>query len=198
MKKAVLMVIMLGIATAFAGCSGGGNVTGAYDDPDSVTMMDDKFSDTDFKLIADKMVGSLMKYLAENEKGKKPVIMVERLINKTSEHIDTEMITDEITTGILQSGKARLLNKSLRDARLKELGYNESGKVDPATMKKVGKEVGADYMLDGTMYSMEKPSGNKKLVYYYVNINITNLEDGTIAWRDKTEIKKRFKKSGNF
>lgn len=40
----------------------------------------------------------------------RPIVYVDNIRNKTSEHIDTESITDSITTKMLNSGKFQLVD----------------------------------------------------------------------------------------
>ncbi|MGA1865714.1 MAG: penicillin-binding protein activator LpoB, partial [bacterium] len=83
----------------FAGC-GGMKVN--YGDPGAVETVTVDYGSTDLQTIAEAMIESLLVHPALEGR---PVVYVSRIRNKTSEHIDTEAITDKIKTAMLKSGK---------------------------------------------------------------------------------------------
>ena len=64
---------------------------GTYEDPNTIEMLSDQFNENDLQLIAKKMVNSLAGSPRFAQPGQQlPVVLVGRIKNKTSEHIDTE------------------------------------------------------------------------------------------------------------
>ena len=84
-KKFKLSVICLSILIFLIGCSG----SSVYVSPGKTTQMDDKFSDTDMKIMAEGMYNSIINNLGSV--GQKKVIALLPISNKTSEHIDTSV-----------------------------------------------------------------------------------------------------------
>ena len=125
------------------------------------------------------------------------MVYVSRIRNKTSEHIDTEAITDKIKTAMLKSGKVRFTAISeVNEEMIDQLRYqSESGMVDPRTRTTIGKQVGADLMLYGDIISIVKTVNRKKDVYYKINLELADLTTGLIEWSEEKEIRKQAKKA---
>jgi PBP1b-binding outer membrane lipoprotein LpoB len=57
-------------------------------------------------------------------------------------------------------------------------------------MKKWGKELGADYMLQGTINSIVDTYQNQKVIYYQIDLELTDLETNEVLWIGDEKIKK--------
>jgi uncharacterized protein (TIGR02722 family) len=126
---------------------------------------------------------------------KRPVMYFDYIRNKTTEHIDTESISDTITTKLLQSGKFRLTDMTKVEELQRQLDYqNKSGMVDDTTSAKIGRQIGAEYMLYGNLSSIVKRDGSTKDVYYKLTMKLMHIESGQIEWQDEKEIRKVQKK----
>lgn len=62
-----------------------------------------------------------------------------------------------------------------------------------STMKKFGLENGADYMLQGSINSIVDALNRKKVVYYQVNLELTNLQTSEVVWIGEKKIAKYVK-----
>ncbi len=167
---------------------------GEYDDPTRVELLDDKFNEADMQQMAETVVGAIVscKYVA-NAKAE-PVVIVERVQNRTEEHIDMLSMTDKIRTALIKTGKVRFVNKKERDILEEEYKYSESGNVSGPTAKARGKQIGADYILSGAMATNIQQVGDDKLIYYKLTMNLTNLDTSTIDCTEEKEIRKKYKK----
>ena len=59
-----------------------------------------------------------------------------------------------------------------------------------SNMKKWGLEVGADYMMQGSINSIVDALDRKKVVYYQIDLELTNMETNEIVWIGDKKIKK--------
>jgi len=113
--------------------------------------------------------------------------------NQTSEHINTSGISDDIRLALVQSGRYQMLNETQRANIDAEAKYQQ-GKVPASEQIQQGRQLGADYVLAGTLRSIVKKQprqirlNKKKLVYYSLNLELTDTETGAISWADKIEI----------
>jgi uncharacterized protein (TIGR02722 family) len=127
---------------------------------------------------------------------RRPVLFVDKIQNKTSEHIDTESITDTISTKLLRSGKFRFVDMTKVSAVREQMEFqSESGMVDPNKAMAMGKQIGAEYMLYGNLSSIVKRSSSANDVYYKFTLKLMHLESGILEWSDEKEIRKSTKKS---
>ncbi|MEF1310375.1 penicillin-binding protein activator LpoB [Vibrio mytili] len=192
MKKSI--IALLGLAVILGGCSN--KVT--YGDAQATETTTIDFGSTDLQTIAEEMVDSMMMSgsVAAITRDQRPIVFVERIKNKTSEHIDTESITDTISTKMLNSGKFRFVDMDRVDSVRQQLNFQNTDElVNQSTAIQFGKMVGAQYMLYGNLSSIVKNAGSDKDVYYKMTMRLMDLETGLIEWADETEIRKEQSKS---
>lgn len=192
MKKSV--IALLGLAVILGGCSN----KVSYGDAQAVETVNVDFGSTDLQKIAAEMVDSMMMSgsVSAITRDGRPIVFVERIKNKTSEHIDTESITDTISTKMLNSGKFRFVDMDCVEAVRDQLNFqNNDELVNQSTAIQFGKMVGAQYMLYGNLSSIVKNAGSDKDVYYKMTMRLMDLQTGLIEWADETEIRKQQSKS---
>ncbi|EIF8947577.1 penicillin-binding protein activator LpoB [Vibrio cholerae] len=192
MKKSV--IALLGLAVILGGCSN----KVSYGDAQAVETVNVDFGSTDLQKIAAEMVDSMMMSgsVSAITRDGRPIVFVERIKNKTSEHIDTESITDTISTKMLNSGKFRFVDMDRVEAVRDQLNFqNNDELVNQSTALQFGKMVGAQYMLYGNLSSIVKNAGSDKDVYYKMTMRLMDLQTGLIEWADETEIRKQQSKS---
>jgi len=195
-KKAGFVVVTCALSLSMTGCFKMGGVK--YGDSQAVETTTMDFGSTDLQAIAGKMVDSVLTFppIVQLTAQRRPVMFVEKIQNKTSEHIDTESITDTISTKILRSGKFRFVDMTKVESVRQQLEYqNESGLVDPSKAMAMGKQIGAEFMLYGNMSAIKKTSSDAKDVYYKFTLKLMNLETGILEWSDEKEIRKVREKS---
>ena len=176
MKKYFMILVSIATLAATTGCGKRAFIKGDYDqDVNEENLMDDRWSETDMQKTVQYLVNSAVKHRAIANAKKPPVVMVTRLQNKTSEHIDTQSITDMITVELVNSGTVQFVDKAARDDVAEELEYQASGTTDRTSRKRRGNQIGADLILNGRIDSIVKEVGKNKTVYYKITLNLTNL-----------------------
>lgn len=157
------------------------------------------WNDTDAQMVAAKMINDCLNAGWYNKTllklGKEPVVIVGTVSNNSMEHINTEVFVEEIQRALINSGKVEFVaSKSERgEVRTERLEQDEFASEE--TRKAFGKEIGADFMLSGTLNSVVDKSGKKALVFYQVNMKLINLETNQIVWNGQKQIKKYVKRS---
>ncbi|MGH8492778.1 MAG: penicillin-binding protein activator LpoB [Moraxellaceae bacterium] len=195
MQRALIMLpLAAALAVGINGCS-----SVQYGDATAVETVNTDFGSTDLQMIAEKMVDDLLASPAMAEispNGKRPILFVDTIKNKTLEHIDTESVTDTISTKLLNSGRFRFVDMTKVDAVAKQMDYQKnSGMVDESKSVQMGRQVGAQFMLYGNFSSIQKTAGSTKDVYYKFTMKLTNLESGLVEFQSEKEIRKTKKKS---
>lgn len=176
-----------------SGCSG----KSVYVAPGETTQMDADFSDTDMRTMAQSMYNSLQSRLANlmPAEAEVPVVALLSIKNKTSEHIDTDMVADKLQIELLRAGTLRFVDRSKIREMAHEFDLGGSGFVDPSRAKSAGKALGADYFLYGELGSIKKSEGKTQLNYYRLSMKLTDAETNEIVWADDYEVKKRHDKA---
>lgn len=175
------------LVTGLSGCA-----TVQYGDAGSAKAVSVDFGSSDLQQIAAAMTDSLVTSPAVLAVAKdRPVLIIDTVKNKTMQHIDTESVTDSIRTRLIRSGQFRFLDRSTDDALLKELRVQqESGMVDPAATVRLGKQLGARYILTSNLSEIRQKDGRTTDTYYKFTMNLKNLETGLLEWADEKEIRK--------
>lgn len=187
----LIKVLLLTLsASLVAGCA----ATTRTLDPDVETHYDASYDFSDKKKIVSTLTESLLSSPNVVTEPQKPIIIVYGIDNETLEHINTGGITDDIRLSLINSGQYRFINRKQRDNLLAEADYQYAGFVPPEQRVAEGRQLGADYILSGTLRSIEKKQprqwrlNKRKLVYYAMNLELTSLETGEITWADNVEI----------
>ena len=124
----------------------------------------------------------------------KPILIVYPVINETSEHISTGGITDAIRMKLIQSGRFRFINERQRENIQMETSYQDQGFVDPSMRVEKGRQLGADYILSGTLRSIKNKQpkqwrlNKKERIYYSLDLTMTDLKTGEIVYADQAEL----------
>lgn len=189
-------VILLGVV----GCGSRQFTQGNYDDLSEDRLLDDKFNESDMRQIADTMVKSLTESAMIRDAKKPPIVLVTLVKNRTEEHIDMKSMTDKIKVALIKSGRFKFTEKENREEIAGETEYQgQSGYVDPASARKKGRQIGAQFFLTGEITDKVQEVGSKKYVYYKCTFNLVNIESGLLEWADEKEIRKYYtKKSVGF
>jgi len=185
---------LLLVLLALQGCGPKAFTKGEYDNPERVVLLDDKFNEADMQQMADTIVQAMIKCDVVHTAAQKPVIALEKVVNRTEEHIDTTSLTDKIRTSLLKSKKVRFVDKTGREAIEEEYKYSEGGNVSGATAKKRGKQTGVDYLLGGSIAANVQEVSNDKLIYYKLTMNLTNVDSSEIDCTEEREIRKKYRK----
>lgn len=196
--KRLVIATLVGVTLAGTGFLSGCANKVAYGDAQAVETVNTDFGSTDLQMIAGKMTDEMLAFppVVQVTQQRRPVIFVDKIKNKTTEHIDTESITDTIQTKIIGSGKFRFVDMAAVKAVQDQLDFQqESGNVDPKTAVKIGAQLGAEYMLYGNMSSIVKQQGNTRDVYYKFTLKLMHLQSGIVEWQGEKEIRKTKTKS---
>lgn len=164
-------------------------------DEKTVTDLSGRWNETDSQLTAEEITAELMEhswystYASENG-GKKPVIIVGLITNKSHEHIATETFSKDIEKAIINSGRMKLVQAGAMREEIRAERADQQNFASQSTMKKFGLENGADFMLQGTINSIVDQYSKEKTIYYQVDLELTNIQTNDKVWIGDKKIKK--------
>lgn len=153
---------------------------------------------TDSKLVAEEMTKSVTssKWLPnhlEAKAGKKPTIIVGLVQNKSHEHIDAETFVKDVEQSFLQNGTVKLVQGGKKREELRAEKADQQDNASVSTIKKFGLENGADYILQGSINSIVDSHKRNKVVYYQVNLELTDIQTNEVVWIGDKKITKAVK-----
>lgn len=194
--KHLLTISMVIVFTVITACSTGKSIQRV--DPNKTVDLSGRWNDTDSRLVAEAMIKDCMgrpwssDYKAEN--GKKPVVIVGMVKNRTHEHINAETFVKDLEREMINSGKIRVVqNPEFREDLRKERAEQENF-ASSETMKKWKQELGADFMLTGVINATVDQDGREQIIAYQIDLELSNIETNEKVWIGDHKIKKHIKK----
>ncbi len=165
--------------------------------PDQQIDLSGRWNDTDSKLVAEEMTRDVLNrpwredfFRAFN---KKPVVIVGIVTNKSHEHIESETFIKDVEREFINSGMVRIVQNAVFREKIREERADQQEFASIETQKKWGAELGADFMMFGTITSIVDSYNKEKVVSYKVNLELSNLETNEKVWIGDKEIKKYIK-----
>lgn len=153
------------------------------------------WNDTDSRLVSQEMIqDSLSRPWLQEFRGRpgqtRPAVIVGEVRNLSHEHINTNTFTLDLERSLINSGKVDFVatkqeRTGIRDER-KDQDLNARGD----TRSAMGKELGADFMLTGTINTIVDPNGNQQVLFYQVNMTLISLADNRKVWVGQKDIRK--------
>lgn len=122
--------------------------------------------------------------------GERPKVIVGLMKNKSHEHISAETFVKDIEKAFIRTGSIRLIQGGEKREELRYERQDQQDHSTAASMKKWGQELGADFMLHGTINSIVDSYNNQKVIYYQIDLELTNLETNEVVWIGDEKIKK--------
>ena len=193
MKKILFILTLVGLTVS---CGGGREVTRI--DPNQQTDISGRWNDTDSKQVAEEMTSDVLskpwlkRFMDENE-GKAPVVIIGDVTNKSHEHISSETFIKDIERAFINSGKVRLVENNLFREKMRAELESQQGNATYESQKAMAQELGADFMMFGTINSTVDAYKKEKVVAYKVNLELANLQSTEKVWIGDKEIKKYIK-----
>ena len=191
MKFLQSLLVILIAATVLGSCSPEVRYEKGVDENDGGR----EWGALEVKLTVQKMVASLDDYL--KSVGKENVyIQVKKFRNRTAEHIDSTLVTDEISTELIQR-KIRFIDESLMDESIGEIDKANSEYFDQSTTAQKGKLKAPNLYLTGDIREAVTSKNGRELQFLVVTLKLYRIETGEIVWQDHARFLKSKKKGKN-
>lgn len=164
-------------------------------DPNETIDLSGRWNDSDSRLVSEEMIGDLLtsawipRYLKANDK--RPVVVVGLVENKSHEHINSETFIKDVEKAIIRDGNIRLVVAGEKRNELRKERAEQQDYASPETTKKWGKELGADFILQGRINSIVDSYKKQKVVTYQIDLQLTNIETNEVVWMGDKKIKKQ-------
>lgn len=155
-------------------------------DPATASTLTAQYDQQDLLNLAQQMCDSILANPFPPAGVDKPILVELGIQNRTEDHLDMRALADTLTTKLLDSKKIQLVDANTRDSLLKEQGY-QIANCAPDAQVKIGKQLGAKYMLTGSLTQIDRESGRevrvskKQDVYFQLTVKVTDLETGLVA-----------------
>jgi len=198
MSTVFKIFISIAVIAFIAGC-GGREVTRV--NPDTVTDLSGYWNETDAQMVADSMVsqclgGRWLTDLSIESRGgerpyeAKPVIVVGGIYNESSEHINTDIFMNAIEQAFLNSGEIQIAAGGASRGEVRSEREDQTIFASPETAAEFGHEIGADFVMTGSIGSIVDEEGDTRSIYYKINLELIDVQTSLKSWIGSLEIKK--------
>jgi len=168
-------------------------------DPSTQVDLSGMWNDTDSQITAQTMIKDCLgdPWLGKfrlDYKGRKPVVIAGSIRNKSLEHIPTGAFLREIEKALVKSGEVGVVASVEERGEIRAEKADQQVNASPETLKRMGREKGADFMLVGEISQLNDQEKGKDLKYYQVDLTLVNIETMEKAWIGEHKIKKMVQK----
>lgn len=183
--------LLAALSPAGAGCSST-KVTRV--DTASVTDLSGRWNDTDSRLVAEEMVKeALAQPWLDNytkAKGKQPVVVVGTVRNRSLEHIPVQIFINDLERELTNSQRVTFVAGRGEREEVREERREQAIHSLESTQKPPGKEIGADYVLRGSISTIQDETDGTKAIFYQVDLEMVDLANNVKSWFGQKKIKK--------
>ncbi len=196
-KRITALMLVVLAAVALSGCSGGKQVSRVA--VDEQIDLSGQWNDTDSRLVSKALIDQAQAtpwvedFLAEH--GRKPVVIVGRIANKTSEHIPVRTFIADLERQFTNGGRVEVVVSATERDQIRDERADQQEFSSPETMKQWGREKGADFMLIGEINMIVDSEEGEQVKYYQVDCYLVDLQDNTKVWAGVEKIKKYISRS---
>lgn len=192
-SSVTLLVLAL---IGFSGCGAETKVTRV--DEGVVTDLSGRWNDTDSRMVAESMVKEALEYPwlsnFSQSKHRQPVVVVGTVLNNSHEHINVGTFITDLERELTNSQKVTFVagqgeREEVRTERKEQAMYAKED-----TQKSPGKEIGADYMMKGTIATILDEADGTKAMFYQVDLQMVDMESNAKVWFGQKKIKKVIEK----
>ncbi|MFW5793622.1 MAG: penicillin-binding protein activator LpoB [Bacteroidota bacterium] len=193
MKKVSVFFILCSILFSLNGCYSSRKVKRVS--PGQQIDLSGRWNDTDSRQTAETMINQVLnepwlENFKRRNNGERPVVVVGLIRNKSHEHIGTETFIKDIEREFIKSARVRLVQAGDKRDELRKERMDQQKYASVETAKEWGKELGADYIMQGSVNSIVDSYRKEKVVMYQINLELTDLETNEIVWIGDKKIKK--------
>ena len=187
-------VAWLGIAllVAVAGC--GGSKTVSRIDAGEQIDLSGNWNDVDSQNVSADLVTQVTgaawieNHIAET--GKRPVLIVGVIRNRTVEHIPMKTLTADLERAFINSGRVQVVASPDKREQLRQERAEQQDFASQETMARWGREHGADFMLLGELNTLIDQEGREQVKFYQTDTYLIDLETNIKVWAGQIKTKK--------
>ena len=196
----IKVVVFFVLVLILAGCSSSPSVKRVAEEEQ--IDLSGYWNDTDVRIVCDNLVSDCLnspvvsKRLTEYEvkNGSLPVVIVGQFRNTSDEHIDVSVISKRMEAALLNSGKVDFVASSSERDDLRQKRIEQQSWASEETAKALANEIGADFMLIGSVKTVVDQIDRKAVRNYFVYAEMIEIETGKKIWiGENSEIKKYIK-----
>ncbi len=166
---------------------------------DTTIDLSGRWNDTDSRMVSEEMIrdcldGMWLERFKMLHREQTPTVIVGRVRNRSHEHINVQTFVKDLERALINSGRVRFVASKGERVDIREERFDMAKHASEETMKAPGEEIGADFMLIGTINTIQDDIGRKAVMFYQVNLELIDMSNNIKAWIGDKKIKKLIKR----
>jgi len=157
------------------------------------------WNDTDSRLVSEEMINDMLERpwsrTYTQQFNRLPAVIVGTIRNLSSEHINLNTFVGDIERAMINSGRVTFVASSQERQEIRGERKDQDINAREDTRKAMGQELGADFMLKGSINTIIDMEGKTQVRYYQVDLALISLTDNRKVWLGQKKIKKLVKNS---
>ena len=130
------------------------------------------------------------------EHGKSPTVIVGTVRNLSHEHINTNTFIADMERELINSGQVEFVASAGEREEVRSEVKEQDLYASEESRKAMGQEVGADYMLKGSINTIVDAISGEQARFYQIDLTLIELGSNRKVWVGQKKIKKTIEKGG--
>ena len=195
--RSSLFILFFGILTLLVGCA----TTPKVERKAVETTIDlsGRWNDVDSRMVSEEMIKDCLnrpwlERFSARHGGKAPTVIVGRVRNRSHEHINVQTFVKHLEMALINSGRVQFVASKGERAGVREERLDIAKHASEETIKGPGEEIGADFMLIGSINTIRDEIAGKAVIFYQTNLELIDMANNLKAWVGEKKIKKLIKR----
>lgn len=193
MIKQIKLLLIAIVAVAVVGCA---TRVSRVDSGEEIALSD-RWNAKDSQLVAEEMITDMLSFPwardFELQNNNRPTIIIQRIANKSHEHIAIDTFVNDIKRSIIRSGRADFVaggeeRKAIRSER-------QDQELNASKAKEQGQEQASDFAISGSINSIVDQVGGDRVTFYQVDMKLIDMANNREVWNGQKKIQKFQEKS---
>lgn len=192
-----LVIIFLGILALLAACASTPEVK--RKDVDTTIDLSGRWNDADSRMVSEEMISDCLnrpwlERFSAAHGGKPPTAIVGQVKNRSHEHINVQTFIKDLERALINSGRVQFVATRGERESVREERQDMAKHASEETMKGPGEEMGADFMLIGSINTIRDEVEGKAVMFYQTNLELVDMANNLKVWVGEKKIKKLIKR----
>lgn len=117
-----------------------------------------------------------------------PIIAIWPIRNATSEHLEDQMLQllSSIETALVNSGEVRVVARARQEQLAQEIGFQQSATFDPGSARRLGRQLGAQYLVTGKLTGVDERLDKTRRIQYSLFMQVLEIETGIVKFQHES------------
>ncbi len=193
MNKVLPLLSLSALLAFLAGCGGQARYVETTGTETIISV--EQINIQDWIQAADDMTQNLLASgVLQRTEQQPPVLVVSRIVNNTSEVVDTNLLTKRIRVALNQSGQALTQTTATTQGFTEDQTAREMGELEAMRDPEAAAQARPDFSLSGRLIETTAKAGKTRQATYTFQLSLTQISTGLALWEDQVDITKQGKR----